>query len=429
VNRFATDRLLVAAFTTAAGAMTAVLAGLPEAAILAAPWAVLLVLGVSNSQRHRPAVVVATARNRLVVGDEVELTTTVSAAAGSIELTHLPSEGFWPRSAAGDLLRASRTADAVIAGGATLHCRLPTRRWGTHDMGRVRIVLTEPYGLFRWDGVADNQLMVRVHPTQRDLHELLTPWLVRRITGAHRSRAAGRGVEYADIRPFSPGDSLRDINWRASGRSGEMWVSQRHPDQATDVVLLLDSFVESGHDAHTAVGLAIEAAVSLAESHLAVTDRVGLVEFGGVVRWVSPGTGSFQLQRLIDALLSTGLYASVARRPLEVIPPRALPPRSFVVALTPLLDERFITALFVLVARGHDVAVIECDPAAGVPAARAGEDAHLLQRFWEAGRQVLRDRLAENGVATARWHQGGHLRLTLEELGRRRHRTVRAGRR
>jgi len=429
VNRLATDRLLVAAFATALGALVAVLAGLPEAAVLAAPWAVLLVLGVANSQRRRPSAAVAATTSRLVVGDELELITSVSAAAGSIEITHLPEEGFWLHGALGDRLRSSRVAEAVSQGTAELRCRIPAMRWGAHDVGRVRITLTEPYGLFRWDGIAENELVVRVHPKMRQLHELLAPWLVRRVAGAHRSRAVGQGVEYADIRPYSPGDSLRQINWRASARSNEMWVSQRHPDQATDVVLLLDSFVESGHDAHTAVGLAIEAAVALAENHLAVTDRVGLVEFGGVVRWVSPGTGSHQLQRLTDALLSTGLYANVARRPLSVIPPRALPPRSFVVALTPLLDERFITGLFLLAARGHDVAVIECVPTSAEGIKGTTEASQLVQRFWQAGRQVLRDRLAENGVATARWHADGHLSLTLEELSRRRHRTVRAGRR
>jgi len=428
VTRRANDRLVVAAATTAAGALVAVLGGVTEAAILAAPWAVMLLLAMSHPSARPPEATISVATDRLIVGDDVTVNTSVTFDAGAVRVSCLPERSFWPDGETARATATSRACELVVAGHATVRATLPALRWGTYDVGRVHVRMTEPFGLFRWEGVIDTPLPVRVHPTPAALHNLLAPWLVRRVTGAHPSRAVGRGVEYADMRPYSPGDSLREINWRASARSTRLWVSQRHPDRASDVILLLDSFVESGHDVHAVVGLAIEAAVALAESHLSVTDRVGLIELGGVVRWVSPGTGSFQLQRLTDALLATGLYANVAARPLHVIPPRALPPRSFVVALTPLLDDRFIEALLVLAGRGHDVAVIEChaDPANSHPADETGG---LARRFWEATRQVVRDRLAEHGIAVAGWRPGGHLSLTLDALTIRRRHSLRVGRR
>lgn len=321
---------------------------------------------------------------------------------------------------------AAAVADVFVANRATLVCSLPALRWGTFDLGRVRLEITEPYGLFRWDTEAGEMALVRVHPTPADLRSLLAPWLVRRVTGVHPSKAAGHGVEYADIRPYSPGDSLRDINWRASARSPELWVSQRHPDRATDVVLLVDSYIESVPDAHQALGLAIEVAIALAESHLTATDRVGLVDLGGVVRWVSLGTGRHQFHRIVDALLATGLYASVARRSLRMIPPRALPPRSFVVALSPLLEDRFIDALFLLAAGGHDVAVVEC----ATPMKYQGADAvvRLAYRLREAKHEMVRDRLAESGIVSAQWWAGMPLSVTLDEITRRRRHTVRRSR-
>jgi uncharacterized protein (DUF58 family) len=226
-------------------------------------------------------------------------------------------------------------------------------------------------------------------------------------------------VEYADLRPFTSGDSLRDINWKVTARTGELWVSQRHPDRATDVVLLVDSFVESGHDVMTVFGLAIEGAVALAESHLGLADRVGLVELGGTVRWLRPAAGAIQLQRISDALLSTGLHSHVAERNLPSLLARALPPSSFVVALTPLLDDRFIEALHFLAGRGHDVGVVE-----------VGETSSFegtARRIWEAERQMTRDRLAERGIAVARWNRGEHLDVAMLELERRRRRVVRRG--
>ncbi len=422
MSRRATERLGTAAAATVAGALVAVLAGLPEAAVLVAPWTVLLALGLSKSGPTRASTTVAVASDTVLVDDDIEVTTSITGADGTVHVTCLPGAGFWV-TRNGPARDAAQTHDVLVDGHTTIHSALPAAQWGMHDVGRVRIVITEPYGLLRWEGEAGRPLPVRVHPNPADLRNLLAPRLVRRVAGAHRSTAAGRGVEYADIRPFATGDSLRDINWRASARSEDLWVSQRHPDQATDVILLLDSFVESGHDVRTVFGLAIEAAVALAESHLAVTDRVGLVELGGVVRWVSPGAGQIQLQRMVDTLLATGLYANVAERDLRGLMTRALPPRSFVVALTPLLDDRFIDALFALGGHGHDVAVIECASAWPDEGGETSETRQLALRLWQADRQMVRDRLAERGIAVADWRRGGHLDLTLDELTRRRQRT------
>lgn len=421
MTRRGTDRLLVAVLITAVGALVALLGGIPEAAILAAPWAVLLALGLSRSGQGTVRATVEIADDRVLVGDEVELVTSVSHAAGSVHIRCLPGDGFWPETVGDDSLRSAEIHDVLVADRATIRCLLPASQWGVHDVGHVSIEVTEPYGLFRWDKTVDEALLVRVHPTPTELQQLLTPRLLRSVGGAHRSNVVGRGVEYADIRPYSAGDSLREINWQVSARSRELWVTQRHPDQATDVILLLDSFVEGGLDVRTVVGLAIEGAVALAESHLSVADRVGLVEVGGIIRWVTPSTGKLHLQRLVDAVLSTRLYEHVADRDLHFPMLRALPPRSFVVALTPLLDDRFIDALFLLAGHGHDVAVVECEASSSMEdKEKMSESLLLAQRLWEADRQILRDRLAEHGVTVARWRRGDHLDLTLVELIRRR---------
>jgi uncharacterized protein (DUF58 family) len=423
VRRHATDRLLVAAVAAVGGALLAVVGGRPEAAVLVAPWAVVLVLGLAGSVPGRGSAAVEVSHDRVLAGDEVTVTTAVTGVAGAIRVTCLPSAGFWRPDDADEAGRDAGVREAVVGGAAQVARSLVAAQWGVHDVGRVGLEVTEPYGLFRRSGIVGMPHLVRVHPPPPQLRDLLSPWLVRRVSGAHRSHDAGRGVEYADIRPYATGDTLRDINWRASARSPQMWVSQRHPDRATDVILLLDSFVESGHDVRTVFGLAIEAAVALAESHLAATDRVGLIELGGNIRWVHPGTGKLQLQRLIDELLSAGFYATAVERDLRGVPARALPPRSFVVALTPLLDDRFVEALYVLAGRGQDVAAVEC---VAPVAARDGELSRVARRFWEAERQMVRDRLAEHGIAVASWRSGDHLAATLTTLARRRRHTVRA---
>ncbi len=436
MRRHSTVRLPLAVVSIVGSAILAVMLGRPEAALFSAPWAALLLLGLTATGDHRLRALVELTDDRIMVGDDVELSVTVHPdCSGWVEARLRPETTLWADgvagvSVAGGGVRPSSVSQAVTAGRPSVFdLSLPSPSWGTHEVGKVELLLHEPYGLFERGGLVTESRRVRVHPSPMDLNRLLTPWLVRRKTGVHPSVAVDRGVEFADIRTFGSGDSLRDINWRASARSDRILVSQRHPERASDVVLLIDSFVESGHDVRSVVGLGVEAAVALAESHLALTDRVGLVELGGVLRWVSPGTGRLQLHRLTDALLGTRLYANATERDLNIVPRRALPPRSFVVALSPLLDARFIEALFTLRGSGHDVAVIEClyEP----PDAEQAIDPELAAaavRMFDAERSVMRDRLAERGVAIGQWQAGEHLDLALAEVVSRRRRSGRSGR-
>ena len=433
MRRSSTVRLPLAVIVVVASALVATMVGRPEAAIAAAPWAALLVLGLTSTRRQGLRGRAELGADRILVGDAIELAVTVrTESAGWVVLRplgHETPDGRNDRSGRHADHRPVAMASAVAADRpVVVGCQLPTPPWGAHDVGRVEVTLHERYGLFEQHGMLTEPVRLRVHPRPVDLQRLLGPWLVRRQSGVHDSTAADRGVELADIRPFGSGDALRDVNWWASARSNQLLVTQRHPDRATDAILLLDSFVESGHDVRTVVGLAVEAAVALAESHLALSDRVGLVELGGVVRWVNPGTGRLQLHRLTDALLGTRLYANSTDRDLTVLPRGALPPRSFVLALSPLLDPRFIDTLFVLRASGHDVAVIECfyeTPDAGglnVEVSRAAA------RVFDAERTIVRDRLTERGVAVGRWRRDEHLDLVLAELLTARRRLARMAR-
>lgn len=451
----ATPRLAVALAASAAGVLAAVLAGRPQAAALAAPWLVLLVFGLTGTRRRPVTAHVLADQERVLVGGRVGIEITVRGARGWVEAICRPGPGFRERrggdqgggddpasAAPEDELAGDRpdperdipaAADVVGADGTVrLQCVLTAPTWGTHDVGRVELRVHEPYGLVTRTGVALRPQSVRVHPRPVDLQRLLAPWYVRRLTGAHRSRDAGDGVEYADIRPYGPGDSLRMINWWASARSDQLMVSRRHPDRSTRVVLLVDSFADSGHDVWRLLGETVEAAVALAESHLSVTDEVGLVELGGIVRWVRPGSGRHHLQRLVDSLLNTRLYESAADRDIAVVPARALPPRSFVLALSPLLDDRFVDALVALRSGGHDVAVVEFTPPvpdrSGIaqprrPGRRAAPTASALSlRLWRAERALTRDRLTEQGVAVAERDPDQPWDVVLDDLGRRRRR-------
>jgi uncharacterized protein (DUF58 family) len=181
------------------------------------------------------------------------------------------------------------------------------------------------------------------------------------------------------------------------------------PERNADVVVFVDTFSDVREDATAPAGttldLAVRAAAALVSAYLRRRDRVGLIGFGGTLRWLRPEMGERQLYRVADALLDTEAHFSHAWKGLEVIPRQTLPPKSLVVALTPLLDGRSVTALLELRGRGHDLSVIAVSP---LPFVRPGrrESEQLAYRLWEMEREALFSRFLALGVPVVAWRRG-----------------------
>ncbi len=465
MTRHRTERLTTAVFVSVIGLLLSLFTGRAEIAVLTAPWLVLLVAGLMTTRRPRVDLSVSPAFERSTAGERVDVTYTFKASdrpsdgdaleweagkweAGKWQAGRLAGTLYatWPDLANVDAdVRAARTVARSLWSGAPVEVVVPFKaeRWGTYDVGRVHINFIERFGLFAWSADLAKNTPIRIHPDELQLRELVAPSRLRRQTGAHQSRSAGRGLEFAGIRPHTSGDSIREVNWRASARSQDLWVSQRHPDRSTDVVLLIDSFPESygldqlrpampldqdnlgrGNGQQNLVSQSelltavIRMAMALASRYLSMTDRVGLVELGGIVRWVGPAAGRLQLHRLIDAALATAPYRSWAKRDLSVVPRRAIPPSAMVIAISPLVDDRFTQAVVELAASGQDVAVLALDASlpTGTPDA--------VRMIWQAEREAARHRLTSSGIAAARWDSGmtadSGLQLALDELERRR---------
>jgi uncharacterized protein (DUF58 family) len=187
------------------------------------------------------------------------------------------------------------------------------------------------------------------------------------------------------------------------------------------VVLLLDTLSEVGRAGQTVVDVAARGAAGLAAAYLARKDRVGLIEYGGQPRWVRPGAGRAQLERLLDVLLSASVVFTYVERDLELVPPRILPPQALVVALSPLLDRRFVRAASDLAARGFDLLIIAVSP---VPLARAAVPrsrlTDLAARLWTLERRAELDEYRRRGLMIVEWDGAAPLEAVLAAAGRRR---------
>jgi len=362
-------------------------------------------------------------RDRAVEGEEVEVAVRVAAATTveRLELWLRDHPNLEPVAGTG-----SRVLRLAAGEETTVRFRLRCGRWGAYRLGEVQVRCHDRFGLLAFDRtVAASSL--KVYPSPQVLRALLRPLHAQRLVGDQRTRLAGDGVEFAEIRPLLPGDPIRHVNWRVSARRGELYVNRHHPERNTDVVLFLDTFAETGDGRGSTLDLAVRAAASLAGRYLAVKDRVGLVGFGGYLTWLYPGGGRAQLWRILDVLLDTRVVTSYADKTIQVVPLRMLPPGAIVVAITPLLDERGIRTLLDLRRRGFEVAILAVSPAA-LAHRSAGEIGELAWRLWQLERDALRIRYQRLGVPVSEWRPEEPLEIPIGEVRRfqRRLRHVRA---
>jgi uncharacterized protein (DUF58 family) len=412
VTRSAAPKLGAYAGLTAFGLLTALVLGQPLVVALAAPFALVLGLGLAFAEDPGVEVDISLDRDRVLEQEEIALELELWAARGVSRLdilVRLPDdlvvvEGSNPVSIR---LQARETR--------TIRLRVRAARWGGYVVGEVILRGQDTFGLFRYDLTLPRNRELRVFPREEYLRSLLRPRETQPYVGEEVSRRRGDGIEYADIRQFAFGDMVTRINWRATARRGELWVNDRHPERNTDIVLFLDSFTEARRGEASTLDLALRAAATLARGYISKRDRVGLIGFGGNLRWLLPGTGEAQLYRICEALLDTRILLHYAWRDIAVVPSRVLPPQCLVVALTPLLDERSINALFDLRARGYDLVVIETSPVPYVEAA-GSEVEQLAFRLWQLRRDTLRERLRRGGVAVTEWRQGTPLAVHVEEV-------------
>jgi uncharacterized protein (DUF58 family) len=413
VTRHPSPKLAGYASVAAIFLIGALASGRPELVVMAAPFAVILVAGLLTAEAPEwTTLALEVERDRLVEDEAITLRLTIEAEreVERVEVV-LPLPGGV----------AVDDGDAALAfhlredRRRTVTVRLRFPRWGVYPIGDVHVRAHDRFDLFRYDDRLDARRPIKVFPREEALRALVRPARTQLHTGNQVARRVGGGIEFAELRPFVPGDVVRSIDWKATARRGSPWVREHHPERNTDLVLFLDTFTDVWTGTATTVERAVRAAASIVGVYLERRDRVGLVSFGGVLRWLMPGMGIRQDYRIVEALLDTQVALSYAWKGIEVIPVRTLPPKALVLSVTPLLDERSVRALFDLRGRGFDVAAIDVSPIA------TGDDpedpiGRLASRIWAMEREMLHRDLRRVGIAVAEWRDGDDLQRAVWEV-------------
>ena len=289
------------------------------------------------------------------------------------------------------------------------------QRWGRYPI-RARVDVIARGGLLAGTATVDAATVIVFPLTPAQSTPIPQTELLDRL-GAHLTRHIGPGVEYADIRPYVPGDQLRAVNWPVSARRGRLHVTQRLTDRAADVVVLIDTYQQPAGPATEATERMVRGAAQVVQTALRNGDRAGIVALGGNrPRWLGADIGQRQFYRVLDTVLGAGDGFETTTGTLA--PRAAVPAAAIVIAFSTLLDTEFALALIDLRKRGHVVVAVDILDSSPFE----GEQDPLIVRMWALQRSAMYRDMATVGVDVVPWRGDRSLDQSMGVLPDRRRR-------
>jgi uncharacterized protein (DUF58 family) len=243
-----------------------------------------------------------------------------------------------------DLRHLPQTLALGAGAAAEVQYQVNPRKRGPARFLPASLLLSSPLGLWWIARERGPEQEVKVYPNFAPVKKYAVLAMAHRLQqlGIHHQRRRGEGSEFHQLRDYRTGDSLRQLDWKATARMRRLISRDYQDEQDQQVVCLLDCGRRmrsldgrlSQFD-HTLTALLLLAFVALREG-----DAVGLLTFAGPERWLPPRRTRGALDQLVAAVhdLEPGLqatdYLAAAQATLTRVKKRSL-----VVLITNLRDE------------------------------------------------------------------------------------------
>lgn len=241
--------------------------------------------------------------------------------------------------------------------------------------------------------------------TRRNVHNLLT--------GAYHSVYKGRGMAFSGVRPYTPGDDIRALDWKVTARSGTPHIKQFVEERELTLMIIVDGSpsVLFGTQDRTKRDYLAEIAAVISYAAIFNQDRVAMLIFGDTVEYYSrPRKGRNHVLAMIRTLLThepkstTSNLASALRTANQVLRRGAI---VFVISDFLIPVDNYQQDLKLL-AQHHDVTCIAVNdplersvPDVGLIAMQDMETSHIEWADTSSGKwqQMLAERIAAQRAA------------------------------
>jgi uncharacterized protein (DUF58 family) len=176
---------------------------------------------------------------------------------------------------------------------------------GAFELPGCQLRLRSHWRLWKQRRTLPARASLRVYPNFAPLARfaLFSAELASRVVGAHVRRNRGEGTEFHQLREYRLGDTLRQVDWKASQRARKLISRDYQHERNQQVVLLLDTGrrLLAKDDALSHFDHVLDAALVVAYLALRQGDAVGLMASGGDERWLAPQRGLGAVDLLLNA--------------------------------------------------------------------------------------------------------------------------------
>lgn len=265
------------------------------------------------------------------------------------------------------------------------------------------------------------------------------------FAGEYHSAFKGRGMSFAEVREYQPGDDVRDIDWNVTARMNRPYIKVFEEERELTMMLLIDlsASQQFGTRERSQRELAAEIAATMAFSAMQNNDKIGVIFFTDrVEKFIPPQKGRKHILYIIRELLDftpQGRRTDVAVAVEYLM--RVMTKRTITFVLSDFLDTRDFTRPLLVAARKHDVVSIRLYdplmanlPDVGLVRVKDAETGHELyldtssaavrarqRQWWHAEEERLQTLFRKNGVDYASIPtQGDYVKPLIALLARRR---------
>jgi uncharacterized protein (DUF58 family) len=152
------------------------------------------------------------------------------------------------------------------------------------------------------DPTATRDMLKKVRQVELRTRRLVTDVLA----GEYHSVFKGRGMDFDEVREYTPGDEVRLIDWNVTARTGTAFIKKLREERELTILLAVDVSASGkfGSQAQSKRELAAEVASVLAFSAIRNRDKVGLLLFSDEVeQFLPPNKGRQHVLRVIREIL------------------------------------------------------------------------------------------------------------------------------
>lgn len=188
-----------------------------------------------------------------------------------------------------------------------LEYKLKPFKRGKYTFQSINIYASTSLNLMQRRFLFEQQQEISVYPSiiQMKKYELYTMHRIAFFDGVKKMRRIGHSFEFDQIKKYVRGDDIRSINWKATGRTGELMVNHYEDEKAQQIFCIIDKSrtMKMPFDDLSLMDYAINSSLVISNIAMRKEDKTGLITFSNTIGTsLQAEKHRNHLKKILDAL-------------------------------------------------------------------------------------------------------------------------------